>query len=110
MNNKELLFIYGTLKNPGVQKEVFGRTDPGSPDTLKGYVKSNIKIEGETYPIIVSGDGNIEGIIISVTPEELKFIDEYETSAYQREKIILKSGKSVWFYLAAKPPSEMFHK
>jgi len=33
------LFVYGTLKDPKVQKMVFGRVEAGTPDTLDGYKK-----------------------------------------------------------------------
>jgi gamma-glutamylcyclotransferase (GGCT)/AIG2-like uncharacterized protein YtfP len=94
----ELLFVYGTLKEPEVQSRVIGRIIKGIPDTLNGYTKSTITINNNTYPIISQGEGNVEGLILEVTTEELKKLDEYETSAYKRKKVTLKSGKEAWAY------------
>jgi gamma-glutamylcyclotransferase (GGCT)/AIG2-like uncharacterized protein YtfP len=96
---KELLFVYGTLKKPDVQKEVFGRVAPGTPDILEGYKKSRIKINNKIYPVVIqSSNSFVKGLVISVTPAELKLIDEYETDAYKRKKVFLKSGKVAWVY------------
>lgn len=57
-------------------------------------------VDGETYPgIIPSNEGKIEGLVIEVTDEELKKIDEYETDAYKRVEVKLESGTSPWVYL-----------
>ena len=40
----EKLFTYGTLQDSTVQMTVFHRTVKGTPDTLGGYLKSQIKI------------------------------------------------------------------
>ena len=94
----EALFVYGTLKDPAVQQNVIGRVVSIVPDVLECYLKSTITINGKTYPIIVPGLGNVEGFVISVTHDELRLLDEYETSAYKRKKVILKSGRSAWAY------------
>jgi gamma-glutamylcyclotransferase (GGCT)/AIG2-like uncharacterized protein YtfP len=99
----EQLFVYGTLKDPYIQKKVFGKVVPGVSDSLEGYAFSEIKIVDETYPILVKKTGSvIEGLVISVTQEELKLIDAYETKAYQRKKVVLKSGRGAWVYLKPK--------
>ena len=95
----ESLFVYGTLKDPKVQKEVFGRPTDGRPDVLEGYSKSEIEIHGESYPILTPSDqGLVEGLVIEVTSEELEKIDEYETASYKRTRVDLKSGKQTWVY------------
>jgi len=95
----ENLFVYGTLKDPKVQIMVFGRVEKGTPDTLDGYKKSKVVIDKKTYPIIVpSPKDSIKGLMLMVTSKELKQIDEYETIAYRRKKITLRSGKIAWVY------------
>ena len=47
------LFVYGTLKDPKVQKMVFRRVEAGTPATLDGYKKSKVVINKKTYPAIV---------------------------------------------------------
>lgn len=99
MNLSELLFVYGTLKESSVQKEVIGRTLEGIVDVLEGYKKSKTKINNKTYPIIAPDpNSSVKGLVISITPEELELIDEYETKVYKRKKVVLQSGKMVWVY------------
>jgi gamma-glutamylcyclotransferase (GGCT)/AIG2-like uncharacterized protein YtfP len=97
----ELLFVYGTLMNPLVQQRVFGRTAPGEADRLTGYRKDLIHLGSGVFPIIrPKGDGVVEGMIIQVTPEELKLIDRYEGLAYRRVRVGLVSGREAWVYTA----------
>ena len=96
----EQLFVYGNLKESVIQKKVFGRIVLGVSDILECYITSKIKIESETYPIIIKRAGSsINGRVISVTSKELELIDAYETRSYQRKKVVLKSGKEVWVYM-----------
>ena len=99
----ENLFVYGTLKNPEVQKLVIGRVADSSKDTLPGYRLEKIYIDGETYPILVPDQKQkkpIEGLLLSVSDEEMKKIDMYETEIYERKNFALKSGKKAFVYLA----------
>ena len=83
------LFIYGTLLNPLVQKQVLGRHGPGEPDTLAGYKKYSIRLATGVYPIIRPETG---GLV------ELALIDRYEGDAYQQKKVTLVSGRWAWVY------------
>lgn len=96
---KEPLFVYGTLLKPSVQEMVFGRTTPGHPDKLAGYKKHQIQLGQNVYPIIKpAAGGTVEGAVLTVTPMELKLIDRYEGSVYQRQKVKLVSGQHAWVY------------
>lgn len=96
---EEALFVYGTLREGGIQERVIGRLAPGELDALEGYRKSTIKISGRTYPIISPREGSvIWGEVLMLTPEELNKTDKYEGSAYVRRKITLRSGKTAWAY------------
>lgn len=97
MNN---LFVYGTLKNAVVQKREIGRIITGEKDILKGYKKTTVNIGDNVYPIIVHDkESEVEGIVLSISDEELNKLDDYETSAYRRIKVKLKSGKKAWVYV-----------
>ncbi|HEX9924832.1 MAG TPA: gamma-glutamylcyclotransferase family protein [Anaerolineae bacterium] len=97
----EYLFVYGTLMDPPVQRMVFGRIVCGQPDTLSGYEKDQIDLGAGVYPIIRQKiGGTVEGLVITVTPAELKLIDDYEGSTYQRKKVELASGRQAWVYQA----------
>jgi gamma-glutamylcyclotransferase (GGCT)/AIG2-like uncharacterized protein YtfP len=94
------LFIYGTLINPKIQKNIIGHIINGIPDILKRYEKSAIEIDNEKYPIIIPNKNKIvSGFIIEISNDELKKIDEYEGVEYKRIEIVLQSGISVWVYV-----------
>jgi gamma-glutamylcyclotransferase (GGCT)/AIG2-like uncharacterized protein YtfP len=96
----ENLFVYGTLKNPKIQKKAFGRVAKGKPDILFGYKKAPIKIEGENHSVIIpDAKSNVKGLILNVNLKELKLIDEYEANNYKRSGVILESGEKAWVYV-----------
>ena len=66
---------------------------------LEGYEKSMIGISGRIYPIASPRkESVVEGTVLTITIEELKRIDGYETSAYVRREVTLRSGKRAWVY------------
>jgi gamma-glutamylcyclotransferase (GGCT)/AIG2-like uncharacterized protein YtfP len=96
---KELLFVYGTLLEPEIQREAFGRSTRGEPDLLFGYERKEIFLHGETYPIIMRQAGaRVPGRVLSLTTEELKRLDKYEDPIYQRIAVTLNSGRQAWVY------------
>lgn len=96
----ERLFTYGTLQYPEIQQAVLGRMVQGKPDVLVGYRKTQINLGGNHYPIIVEDVNSlVEGQLIEVTPRELTLIDRYETDAYHRISVKLRSGLQAWVYL-----------
>ena len=92
------LFVYGTLRDPVVQQNIFGRVVPGVPDKLRGFRKIWLGI----YPAILpdSADSIIDGLLLELTPEELLQGDIYETEDYQRIEVTLESGVVAWVYRA----------
>ena len=107
----ENLFTYGTLRLEEVQLATFGRKLEGRPDVLVGYRLVMITIEDEEF-VVKSGSaehrnlqftGNasdfVEGIVFSVTREELEKSDEYEPEGYERVLVQLASGTNAWVYL-----------
>ena len=96
---KEQLFVYGSLRDPAIQQKIIGRTVEGRRDILEGYTTSTVQLYGTVYPILVPDyDGSIEGFILFLTKEEVEKIDAYETDAYERVKVTLKSGEIAWVY------------
>ncbi|GAB4335470.1 MAG: gamma-glutamylcyclotransferase [Phototrophicales bacterium] len=94
-----ILFAYGTLQYPETQYAVFGRVTQTTPDILDGFVKEQIFLGDNYYPIIRQNPQTfVVGGRMQVTPEELVLIDHYETSAYRRIKVTLRSGLSAWVY------------
>jgi len=95
----EALFVYGTLCDPLVQNRVFGRITQGQLDTLDGYRKGEITIDGSVYPIAIThSSGEISGEVLEVTSPELIEIDRYEGTEYRRIRVRLRSGRAAWVY------------
>lgn len=95
----ERLFVYGTLQDSPVQQRVIGRIIAGTPDTLEGFFKSRMAMSDGIFPIVIPRHGNsVDGLVLEVTPEELQRMDIYETSAYRRIWVTLRSGLEAWVY------------
>jgi gamma-glutamylcyclotransferase (GGCT)/AIG2-like uncharacterized protein YtfP len=109
---KELLFSYGTLQKEKVQMELFGRLLQGTKDVLEVYKISFIEIKDEAFlskgedkqqrTLIPSNNkaDRIEGSVFEISEEELLLADKYEPANYKRIKVMLRSGKQAWIYLA----------
>ena len=96
-----LVFVYGTLTDIIIRKNVIGRDVPGEKATLDGYDASDrITIENESYPVAeINTQGSIIGVVIELTSEEISKLDEYETDSYRREEVELTNGKKAWIYI-----------
>ena len=104
----EKLFAYGSLQNEDIQKDLFGRILDGTPETLVGYVVKDIQIEEEFglvhYPIIVEThkpEDTINGMVYSISLQELRQTDLYEGLHYKRVEVHLQSDQKAWAYSAA---------
>ncbi|MGZ5364533.1 MAG: gamma-glutamylcyclotransferase family protein [Mycobacterium sp.] len=82
----ELLFSYGTLRQPGVQRDVLGRELDGRPDAIVGYDLDYAAIEGTVY---------------AVTEDDLVAADDYEVDYCERIAVPLRSGDHAWVYVFA---------
>ncbi|MEV0715210.1 gamma-glutamylcyclotransferase family protein [Asanoa sp. NPDC050611] len=110
-----LLFSYGTLRDPAVQRASFGRELTGRPDALPGYRMGSLRITSAAV-VAVSGaaehpvatwTGNradrVPGMVFELSDEELAAADGYESADYQRVLLPLASGAEAWVYVAANP-------
>ncbi|MBV8328505.1 gamma-glutamylcyclotransferase family protein [Chryseobacterium sp.] len=105
------LFSYGTLQNPKVQLETFGRLLQGKKDVLSGYQIHMLEItdpevlrkSGQQYhPVLIfSGNENdaVEGMLFEVTEQEILQADAYEVDDYKRIDTTFKSGKQGFIYV-----------
>ena len=101
MVSTEYIFTYGTLQHEAVQWEVFGRLLDGTPTQLTNFELSQRKVAG-TYPMLIPSPNTndaIQGIVYSITPDELRKADDYEGDAYKRVSVKLVSGRSAWVYI-----------
>ena len=99
-----LLFAYGTLRDPAVQRAVFGRTFRTEPDSVVGHRLGTIEIDGEAYfllqPSEDAGD-EVAGLVLSLTGAELALADAYEGQVhYARVTVSLRSGRDAFVYVA----------
>lgn len=95
----ELLFVYGTLQDPAVQNRIVGRVVSGTPDVLDGFFKSEYAMPEGVYPVVIPRHGQaVEGLVLEVSAEELARMDTYETAAYRRVRVPLRSGRESWVY------------
>jgi hypothetical protein len=106
-----LLFSYGTLRDPAVQRASFGRELSGREDDLPGYRLELLEISDPHvldlsglahHPIVVeTGDerDTVAGVVFEVTDEELVSADEYEVDDYERVLAKLGSGAEAWVYV-----------
>ena len=108
----ERLFSYGTLQQESVQLANFGRPLKGTLDVVTGWRLSTVQITDPevlaesglaVHKILVPGApaDEVDGVVFEITPQELAAADGYETDAYRRVKLKLKSGTEAWVYVAA---------
>jgi hypothetical protein len=106
------LFSYGTLRQPEVQRALFGREVPTVADQLPGYRLDWLTITdpdviatsgSDRHPILHAGVAGdlVEGAYLELTEGELAAADAYEVDDYARAAVVLASGVDAWVYLAA---------
>lgn len=109
----ELLFSYGTLRQPEVQRATFGRVVPGRADAIVGYDLDYVTITdphvvatsgSDRHPILRPtdrADAHVDGMVFEISEAELAAADEYEVDDYRRIAVPLRSGASAWVYVFA---------
>lgn len=107
-----LVFSYGTLQMPRVQRELFGRLVRMDDDALLGFETVPVEIDhpdviefsgSSTHLGLVPGDplARIAGKLLHVTQADLPALDDYEGEEYRRVEVVLESGMRAWVYVAA---------
>ncbi len=95
----ELLFVYGTLQKPDVQRKIVGRELYGEEDICEDHTTHDITFSEGTYLILVEAKGKeVRGLVLNILSDDFFALDEYESDVYKRVKIKLKSGKKAWVY------------
>ena len=110
-----LLFVYGTLQDPDVQREQFGRHVDGRRARLVGYTLSSVTVEDpafiedgvpEVHAIVIASghpEDEVGGLILDLTDDELARADAYEPREYERVSARVASGDEVWVYAQPRP-------
>ena len=104
----ERLFVYGSLQQAEVQRQLIGRELQGEADTLAGYRR--FFPAGYGYPMILPEAGEVvAGMLLHISPAELARFDAYEGEAYRRVRVRLQSAREAWVYISSgllQPPDE----
>ncbi|MCG8331566.1 MAG: AAA family ATPase [Chitinophagales bacterium] len=112
LEQKHLLFSYGTLQSEQVQAATYGRRLKGKKDFLQGYKLEELEITDKTvlatsgkkmHPIAIKTENpedQIEGTIFEITQQELLETDKYEVVDYKRVLGVSASGKEAWVYVS----------
>ncbi len=98
----QYLFVYGSLLDPVIQKQLFNRTPiPEGQAILYNWKKHT----HEEYPFIKAEEGaKVKGEIIVLTEKELSIADKWEEvpGVYQRKKLLVQlmdgSQLKAWVY------------
>jgi gamma-glutamylcyclotransferase (GGCT)/AIG2-like uncharacterized protein YtfP len=112
MADTELLFSYGTLRQPEVQLTTFGRLLEGRPDAIVGYDLDYVTITdphviatsgSDRHPVLKPGAATaaVEGTVFAISEAELVAADAYEVDDYVRVAVPLRSGQTAWVYVFA---------
>lgn len=108
--HETLLFSYGSLQLPAVQRHTFGRLLQGRPDRLPGHRVGEIPITdaavvevsgSDRHPAVrATGDpvDAVDGVAYAITWAELAATDRYEVPGYARMWERLESGRHAWVY------------
>jgi gamma-glutamylcyclotransferase (GGCT)/AIG2-like uncharacterized protein YtfP len=85
------LFVYGTLMWEETQRALLGRS-PQTVDALL-YDYRRLKIRRESYPGIKKSPGySVNGkLLLGLTEEELRVLDQYEGEEYERIEVRVKT-------------------
>lgn len=97
------LFSYGTLCDKDVQKREFGQEFIMDKDLdyLSGYNIQDIKINKNTYKILIEGDRSsvIMGAIIYIPKCMIDLVDKYEGENYKRITVETMTGNNCELYI-----------
>jgi hypothetical protein len=109
----QLVFSYGDLQRPEVQRDLFGRVIPGEADLLPGYTVDYAEVEDHRVddssapavrPVVrETGDprDKVVGKAMMFSEDELDAADEFEASLYSRRRVTLASGRRAWVYVGS---------
>lgn len=102
----EQLFSYGTLRSKEIQRQIFNKVLTGTPDQLLGHKLKSLQIEEEfgmaDYVVVVPSKDPadiIHGVVFTISDADLAKVDIFESNAYKRVQVTLKSGIVAWVYI-----------
>lgn len=96
-----MLFVYGTLKNRSLRKEILRKEVTGVPAKLHDYKVNHTR----SYPYIEKSVGSIvNGLLLHLDEDQLKLLDRYEHTPdlYIRTRVdvdYLGENINSWVYM-----------
>jgi len=102
------LFAYGTLRQPEVQVDLFGRTLETVEDSLPGFRIEQLRITdpevialsgSDEHPVLRRGGEAVSSSALAVTTADLEHADRYEVDDYVRIAVTLASGRNAFVYI-----------
>jgi len=95
---EQLLFVYGSLLKKAQRYSILGKNVVCDEDILSDYWKMPHPYF-QIYPTIRPKSGEfVVGKTFKVTNDDLEKLDAYETSAYSKIEVVLKSGRKALAY------------
>ena len=87
------VFVYGTLTYAPVRWLVMRADGKPQPARLKGFQQDGLDIS-------VDQDSQVDGLLLTVTPDQLGRLDRYERLGirYTRQNVTLADGSTAWVY------------
>ena len=110
MSGQTWLFSYGTLRQPEVQRALFGRELESVDDVLTGFTLDIVTITDpaviaksgtDRHPILrrAAGHQEVRGAALALTDADLEAVDLYEVDDYARISVVLGSGRPAFVYV-----------
>lgn len=104
------LFSYGTLRQPEVQRALFGRELESVDDRLFGFTIEMVKITdrsvietsgSDCHPILrrAAAEDEVHGSALLLNETDLELADRYEVEDYVRIAVELASGRDAFVYV-----------
>jgi gamma-glutamylcyclotransferase (GGCT)/AIG2-like uncharacterized protein YtfP len=97
------LFFYGILQGDlaeGPVRDLLAGIGPGMPATARGNLYA-VRNEAGAYPAMVSGDGEVHGMLHEAGSVDLAALDVFEGEEYVRADITVDGGQVAQAYLWA---------
>ena len=96
------LFIYGTLLDSNLLRQMLGRSVVQQKAQLHGFARCKVRQNGRHFPNLYRRQNSVVyGSVILVSEKELAVLDEYEGSPYVRTTEVLSDQTPAWVYWAS---------
>lgn len=88
------VFVYGTLRYSAVRWLVMGASGKPEPAQLNGFERDGLDLSP-------SANSHVEGVVLTVTTDQLARLDRYERLGIRYERIeqTLDDGTTAWVYV-----------